>query len=261
MQSPSQKINADSRLTGTWTSSEDTNCSPEMPQCCLHTQQVSLRICLPSEQQLAEGNRVSGRGASAEVNAHRHSPAFVISLMVIVTVIFVTSLKSDSRSHPVRQRRASFTLYVTQLNSSTAFWHRPTACIHYTHLPPRYREKSWTQAPQRQRNNCVFERSSVLQGSFKSPQASPHHHHLQFVTPMLQYKQQDLCVLQDSSLVRKSVWSLTFFCVQAQDVYHHFTKYGSDAANSQATIAACNCEWGCKGLPAESFKRRWENES
>lgn len=50
-----------------------------MPQRCLHTQRLSLRVCPLSEQQLAEGNRACGRGASAEVNAHRHSPALAIS--------------------------------------------------------------------------------------------------------------------------------------------------------------------------------------
>lgn len=56
------------------------NCSPGMPQRCLHAQLVSLYVFPLSEQQLAEGNRVSKREASGEVNAHRHSPALAVSL-------------------------------------------------------------------------------------------------------------------------------------------------------------------------------------
>lgn len=48
------KINANSRLTGTWKSYEDTNinCSPGTPQCCLHIQLVSLYVfpCLSNSE-------------------------------------------------------------------------------------------------------------------------------------------------------------------------------------------------------------------
>lgn len=161
----------------------------------------------------------------------------LVCLMAGVTDIFRTPsevqlLLSESGFCPVRQRRVSFRLHVTQSNSPLRY--RPVASIHFPlFIPSSGKGLNPVATVTRKRASClwkvqhltyVFQSLSIQ--STSSFSAAPN--------SCVTIKTTGSLCFTGHSLVRKSIWSLTFFCIQFQDVYHHLTRYRSD------TIAKAN---------------------
>lgn len=111
----------------------------------------------------------------------------LVCLMAKVTDVFITSLEvqlllSESGFCPVRQRRASFRLHITQL--SCPVWCKPIARIHFTlFIPSSGKGLNPVVTMTRKQPSCLWKIQYMY---FKVHQSSPHHHFLQPLTPVLQ---------------------------------------------------------------------------